>query len=389
MTPIAPETLRIHMRRATFLAILLAFAACGRGKEPEKSAAKEGDSAAALEKEGEPAKGEAPPPVIGAQTAVVATQAFTEKVGAIGNVSARAGHVATLGATSPARVTGVFGTTGERVRTGQTLVTLDSTIFAATARSAAAAVTVAERASERAQRLVAEGISPRRDAEQATADLARARADFLAARRSAELSTLRSPIAGIVTRMTATLGATADPAQTLVEVADPSALDLLLALTPTDARRVRAGAAVTLTSGQQAGGESLGRGTVYDVGGAIDSASRSVLVRVRIANGERPLRIGETVHGEIAVAARPAAIVVPTVSLVPEGDGFKVFVVDEKGVAHAREITVGARADSVAEITKGLTAGERVVTVGAFGVTDGAAIVPLADAGRRISTPEK
>jgi multidrug efflux pump subunit AcrA (membrane-fusion protein) len=98
----------------------------------------------------------------------------------------------------------------------------------------------------------------------------------------------------------------------------------------------------------------------------------------------RPLRVGETVSGRIAVATRPSAVVVPAEALVPEGDGYKVFVVDAHDVAHAQLVTIGARADSLVEIVKGLAAGARVVTYGAYGVTDSARVVPPEQAGRAI-----
>jgi hypothetical protein len=63
-------------------------------------------------------------------------------------------------------------------------------------------------------------------------------------------------------------------------------------------------------------------------------------------------------------------------ALVPEGERFKVFVVDSAGIAHAREVTVGGRSETAAEITSGLAGGETVVTYGAYGVSDSARIVP-------------
>jgi HlyD family secretion protein len=89
----------------------------------------------------------------------------------------------------------------------------------------------------------------------------------------------------------------------------------------------------------------------------------------------RPLRVGETVYGDIAIATRPSVITIPVEALVPEGDRFKVFVVDPKNVVHATPVTVGARDDKTAEIKSGLTAGARVVTYGAYGLEDGATVV--------------
>lgn len=332
--------------------------------------------ASACKKEAEGDK--QPPAVVNAQTVVVTPQAFTETFGAIGTVVARAGHIATLSAPAPSHVAQVFATTGQTVQAGQTLVELDQAPFQSALQSAEAAFNAAQRADERQQRLANEGIVPRKDAEAAAADVAKARADVVAAQRAAQLSILKAPISGVVTRMTATIGASVDASQPLVEVADPSALDVVLNVTPTDAGRVRPGAKVALSAGATATGEPLGVGTVVDVSAMVDSSARGVAVRVQAPTTRRPLRIGETIFGAIAVGMRPNAIVVPTEALVPSGEDFKVFVVDASGVAHERPVKVGGRSDVGVEIVDGLKAGERIVTYGAYGVSDSAKVQSLA-----------
>jgi RND family efflux transporter MFP subunit len=271
------------------------------------------------------------------------------------------------------------------------LVELDQTPFRAATVAAEATLFAAEKANERQQRLATEGIVPRKDADQAAADVAKARADAATARRAEQLSIVRSPLSGVVTRMTAVLGSTADVAQPLVEVADPGALDILLSVTPTDAARLRPGAKVSLTAGQNATGEALGIGSVVDIGGTVDTATRSVHVRVQAPTTRRPLRISETVYGQIAVAVHPNAITVPLEALVPDGEDFKVFVVDAAGTAHERKVSVGGRTDKFAEITEGLAGGERVVTYGAYGVSDSAKVVPAKQPATPApaATPEK
>jgi len=333
---------------------------CGRAKDSDESGG--GDSTAAS---------------VSVRTATVALQPFFETLGATGTVMARAGHVALLSAPAPTRVTQVFVSAGQHVSPGATLVIFEQSAFRESARSAEAALNAAERNYERARTLSQAGILPRKDLEQASADLAKARADVVAARRVAQLSILRSPIAGVVIRMDAILGASVDANQPLVEIADPSAVDIVLNVTPAQAAAIHPASKVTLRSGQSASGESLGVGDVMDVAGTVDSASRSVAVRVRAPLVRRPLRIGETIYGEIALSTRPNAVTVPVAALVPEGDGFKVFVVDATRVAHARPVTIGARTETVAEITSGLTGGEQIVTYGAYGMEDGAKVVVM------------
>jgi len=329
-------------------------------------------TAGACRRDGEEETGR---PAVQAATALATAQAFTETVGAIGVVAVRAGHSAALGAPVPAPVLRVLVSAGEHVTAGQALVELDPTTLQAATQSAEAALSAAQQAWERADRLARDGIVSRREVEQAASDLARARADAVAARRNERLAVLRSPLAGVVTRLDAALGAMADPARPLVEVADPSALDILLAVSPSAAARVRAGAAVVLTGGEGPSGSDLGTAVVVDVAGVVDSTSGSVTVRARPRATTRPLRIGETLYGAVTLATRPGAVVVPLAALVPEGETFRVFVVDSAGIAHAREVTVGGRNDRVAEVTAGLAAGERVVTAGAYGVQDSATII--------------
>src|SRR2546423_6281317 len=111
--------------------------------------------------------------------------------------------------------------------------------------------------------------------------------------------------------MTAVLGATADVAQALVEVADPAALDILLSVTPNDAARLHQGAKVSLTAGQNATGEPIGVGSVIDIGGTGGTASRGGNVGGQGPTTRRPLRISQTVYAQVAAARHPNAGIVP------------------------------------------------------------------------------
>jgi RND family efflux transporter MFP subunit len=307
---------------------------------------------------------------VSAQVAPVATQHFTETVDAVGTVAPRAGHIASLAAPSPTRVSKVYVSFGAHVKAGEPLVEFEQPAFDAAAKGADASLAAAEKAQERTQRLADAGVVPRKDAEVAAADLGVARLNAVNAKRARELSTLRSPIDGVVTRLNAVLGASADPSQVMVEVSDPSTLDAMLVLSPSDAARVKVGDQVALHAGAAASGDAIARGRVADISAAVDTSSRGVPARVELVAGTGALRIGQTVFGRIAIAEHDRAVVVPLESLVPTGEGFKVFVVDEKGIAQSRPVKIGGRTDHAAWITDGLKAGENIVTQGAYGVDD-------------------
>ncbi len=311
-----------------------------------------------------------PAAVVQVKTAVAAIQPFEDRVGSIGTVTVHSGHFASLSAPAPARITTVYVSVGQKVSVGTPLIAFEQTPFITAAQSAEAALAAAQRAYDRARRLADAGIVPRKDAEAAAKDLAQARATAITARRLAQLAVVRAPISGVVTKLNASIGASADVNQPLVEVADLSALDIVFNVAPSDAAHIAPGASVTLSAGETATGEALGIGRIMSVAGTVDSSTRSVEVRAQAPPSARALRVGETIFGQISAGTKPRAIVVPVAALVPDGDGFKVFVVNAANIALARKVTVGRRTDAVAEITSGLAGGERVVTEGAYGVDD-------------------
>src|SRR3954468_8468999 len=66
-------------------------------------------------------------PVVAVRMATVSEQPFTETVSAIGAVTGRPGHFASLGAPTATRVAKVYVSEGTRVAAGQPLVELDRT----------------------------------------------------------------------------------------------------------------------------------------------------------------------------------------------------------------------------------------------------------------------
>jgi RND family efflux transporter MFP subunit len=313
--------------------------------------------------------------VTGVRTALATREPFPLTVNAIGTVNARPGRYAALAAPGPTRVSRIFVVAGQIVSKGDPLIEFEHGPFDAAAQSAAATLTSAEHNAARAARLAQAGIIPQKDADQAAADFAAARSAAVTARRSQELATLRAPLAGVVTRMSAVMGASVDAGQTLVEVADPAALDILFNVSPAEAGRIHAGDTLSLSGGETAVGEPLGTGLVVNVGAAVDSVSRAVPVRARVARtAARALRIGESVFGRIITAVHADAVTIAVEALVPQGDEYQVFVVDSAGVAHVRSVKIGARSERKVEIVEGLAPGERVVTTGAYGVTDSAKI---------------
>lgn len=311
---------------------------------------------------------------VAASIDTVSEAAFVETVDGVGTVVARVGHVAVLSAPSPTRVARIHVAVGDRVGMNAALIDFEQPGFDAAVASADAALQAAEQSAARATRLVEAGVAPRKDAEMAAAALEAARLDAMTAHRARELAHVRAPFAGVITRLSASLGASVDAGQPLVEITDPSVLDVLLSVAPADARRLQPGQFAELF--ENAGGDStrIAQARVADVSVVVDSLTRGVPVRLALASSARVLRVGESVYASIIVKQHARAIVIADAALVPTGEGYQVFVVDSANIAHARAVTLGGRASHRLWITKGLQVGERVVTTGAYGIDDGAQV---------------
>jgi membrane fusion protein (multidrug efflux system) len=115
----------------------------------------------------------------------------------------------------------------------------------------------------------------------------------------------------------------------------------------------------------------LADGSVYAESGSIffrdanySPETGTFLVRASFANPEGNLRPGQFVRVRVKGATRPNAILVPQAAVLQGAKGFFVWVVDQDGKAQTRPVEVGDWQGDNWFITKGLSAGDKVVTDG-------------------------
>jgi membrane fusion protein (multidrug efflux system) len=86
----------------------------------------------------------------------------------------------------------------------------------------------------------------------------------------------------------------------------------------------------------------------------------------------------------IAAETRDRAVIVPATAVIREGEDMVVFVVNG-GKAERRAVTTGLEAGDRIEISKGLVAGDVVITAGQNGLPDGAPVTVGSGKDRRDS----
>lgn len=169
---------------------------------------------------------------------------------------------------------------------------------------------------------------------------------------------LRAPRSGEIAEKMVTDGQAIHAGDNLFLIADRSALWVDVAVFEMDAPVVRIGTPVSVSVGALPGHAYPGKVTFIQP--TVDEKTRTLTARVEVANRDGQLRPGMYATVELAPTAR-TALSVPLEAVLPTGTTNLVFVNRGDGSFMPREVTVGARGDSLIEIRSGLKPGDEVV----------------------------
>ena len=115
-------------------------------------------------------------------------------------------------------------------------------------------------------------------------------------------------------------------------------------------------------------------GEVYAFEPQIDAATRTLKLRARSSNEEGKFLPGMFVKIRFVLDEINDALMVPSESVIPELQGYKVFVVNADQEAEERAVEIGVRTDSEVQILSGLKEGDLVLTTGVLQARTGTAL---------------
>jgi cobalt-zinc-cadmium efflux system membrane fusion protein len=266
------------------------------------------------------------------------------------------------------------------VQEGQVLATLASADLAqagAAYRQAQADAQVKQQALERSRLLYENHVIALRDYQQTQADAQSATAALASARtrlellgadpdRPADRISIRAPRSGVVIDVSAAPGEFAkslDNSNPLCTIADLSVVWAVGDVYEKDLASIHVGAPAAVTA--TAYPDETRHGSVTAIGSALDTTTRTLKVRVVLANPGRRLKpdMFATIR---AVRTVRTAVVVPETAVLREGSSAFVYVQRVPGHFVRHAVTLGRDADHhQLEVTSGLTAGDTVVVDGA------------------------
>lgn len=294
-------------------------------------------------------------------------------------------RVAQVGARVSGRIVDVMVNVGDPVSRGEPLLVLESAEVGrawADLVSTRAVERVAARSRDRQRALLGSRVTSVRAVEEAEGAWEVADAELRAAlTRLAALGvydpgpppvdparvTLTSPVSGVVTARSALQGAWVEPSDVLIEVVNLDQLWLEASVYEQQMRFVDVGQAVQVEVRAFPG--EVFEGSVSRIPGVLDERTRSIGVRIVLANQEHRLRPGMFATARIQATHPHEArtlLAIPW-SAVQEVDGHQaVFVRVGEGEFELRTVHTAERAGEYVEILTGLELGDEVVANGSF-----------------------
>ena len=358
---------RNSLAGAAMVALGLTLAACGGDEAGKKEAA-------AAQGAGQ---------TVTAATAVLINQPRT--VTASGTVSAWE-EVPVGAETGGLTAIAVYVDEGTYVRQGQLLVKLNDEVLQAQLRQQQAGVASAEAnaaredaALARAEELRGRGFLSQASLDTATANQRSARAQLSAAeaalsetRTRLNQTSIRAPVAGMISSRSVTRGQIVQPGTELFRMVRDGRLELDAEIPEAELRLVRSGMAATIASEQATGAT----GSVRIVTPEVNAQTRLGIARISLSPGSG-LRPGMFARATIDLGPQPAVVVPSDAVIFREGKA-GVYTIGARNAVHFNPIITGIRNGTQIQVVSGLEANQQVVVQGAgfLGEGDVVTVVP-------------
>ena len=174
----------------------------------------------------------------------------------------------------------------------------------------------------------------------------------------------RSPVSGIVTEKKALQGMRFMPGETLYQVTDLSSVWVIADVAEQDIGLVKLGARASVKINAYPNAPLEGRITyIYPT---MKAETRSVPVRLELANPQQLLKPAMFAQIELAVGSKTPVLTVPDSAVIDSGTRRIVLVALQEGRFEPREVVLGARGENHFEVLKGVREGEQVVVAANF-----------------------
>ena len=315
-----------------------------------------------------------------AQTTPVQVATITPAIwrsGAEVAASLAAAQSATLAPARPGLVTAVAFRSGQTVQAGAILVQLQDEAETAQLALDQARLTQAASALHRTRNLMTISGASQSALEGATAAQAEAAAQVALDQANLAQTRITAPFAGTAGIRAIDPGDYLQAGQSVVTLTAPGPLRVLFAIPQSEAGGIKPGDPFTLAIPTGPGAALTATGHLTALSPAQDPATNAQAAEGRLDSPPRAFIPGMAGTVTIATGAPQPAFAVPTTALNDSTLGPFLFLLSPTNTLTTVYVTIDATEGTTTLIAPGsLSAGQKIVALGGFKLTDGAAVTP-------------
>lgn len=176
--------------------------------------------------------------------------------------------------------------------------------------------------------------------------------------------TFYAPVSGVVMEKKAVQGMRFMPGEMLYQIADLSSVWVVAEVAEQDIGLIKAGSAAQINLAAYPDKHFEGKvGFIYPT---LNTATRTVQVRVELANPNGLLKPAMFANVELAVSHGGKVLTVPVSAVIDSGTRQVVLVQLAQGRFEPRTVKLGSRGENYVEVLEGIAEGEQVVTSANF-----------------------
>lgn len=172
---------------------------------------------------------------------------------------------------------------------------------------------------------------------------------------------IRAPFDGIIGLREISEGSVITPADVIVSVVNLDPIKIDFSIPERYANIVKKGSGISFSNSAV---EEESVGEVYAIAPNIDPSTRTLQLRALSPNKERKFLPGMFVGIKLNLNVEEDALMVPAESLIPELEGYKVFVANGDSIIEEKKVSTGIRTEQEVQITDGLQVGDKVLATG-------------------------
>ncbi len=302
-----------------------------------------------------PARSSDPPKALRVITQVVVPERLTERLSTTGTV--RANEQVELVSEISGKIEQILLREGSRVKAGELLLKIDDSELQAQREREQLRLRLAERRERQKQQLRDDGVISEDEYDVALNEASVLRSSLRLIDARLVKTELRAPFGGIIGLRFVSEGSYLSPQKRIATLQDVDSVKVDFSVPEKYASRMRVGGEIAF---RVKGDERSFTGEIYAIEPSVDTDTRSLRLRARSPNPDGALVPGAFADVELVVAEIDDAVTVPSIAVIPELGGKKVFVLAD-GKAQPRAVTTGIRTDQRVQIEHGLAPGERVI----------------------------